>query len=154
MKTSPNIGFLIHDVARLMRKRFEQRSGPSGLTRSQWRALSLVSKNEGIRQSALAELLEIEPITLVRLLDRMEARNLIERRRHESDRRLWLIYLKPDAHPLLEVMRDTGQLTREEAFADISEEDMRRLEETLARMKSNLLEACERPVDEQEAHNG
>lgn len=154
MNSSPSIGFLLHDVARLLRKRFEQRSRAIGLTRSQWQVLFYISKNEGIHQSALADLLEIEPITLVRILDKMEARNLIERRRHETDRRLWLLYLKPEAHPLLDLMHESGQATRDEAFARLSEEELEQLKTTLSLIKSNLLEACERPVDEQEASHG
>jgi MarR family transcriptional regulator, transcriptional regulator for hemolysin len=150
----PTTGFLLHDVARLLRKRFEQRSRDYGLTRSQWQVLAYLATNEGIHQGALADLLEIEPITLVRLLDRMEERGLVERRRHPSDRRLRLLHLTEAAHPLLKTLWETGQATREEALSGVSEADRERLVEILSRMKSNLLEACQRPVDREEIRHG
>ena len=76
---APPLGFLLHDVARLLRKRFEQNARGSGLTRSQWQVLAYLSKNEGINQAGLAELLDVEPITLGRIADRLEAMKLIER---------------------------------------------------------------------------
>ncbi|SER52847.1 DNA-binding transcriptional regulator, MarR family [Faunimonas pinastri] len=154
MGTTPTLGFLLHDVARLLRKRFEQRSRAARLTRSQWQVLAYLAGNEGIHQSALAELLDIEPITLVRLIDRMEARGLVERRHHATDRRVWLLFLQPEARPLLEIMRHTGHLTREEAFSGISPAERDRLLQTLSLIKSNLLDACGQPVEEQEAHHG
>src|ERR1044071_1091741 len=82
-----NLGFLLHDVARLMRKRFEQNARDLGLTRSQCQVLAHLARNEGIHQGALAELLEIEPITLTRILDRLEEGGLVERLRHPQERR-------------------------------------------------------------------
>jgi len=87
MATGP--GFLLHDVARQLRKRFEQRAKCLGLTRSQWQTLAHLSNNEGIHQAGLAEILEIEPITLVRILDKLEERGLVERRRHPKGLCIW-----------------------------------------------------------------
>src|SRR5258708_21469911 len=84
---APTLGFLLHDVARLLRKRFEQNARGSGLTRSQWQVLAYLAKNEGINQSGLADLLEIEPITLGRIVDKLQMLGLIERHPHPSDRR-------------------------------------------------------------------
>lgn len=151
---SPTLGFLLHDVARLLRKRFEQRARCLGLTRSQWQALAYLSHNEGIHQGGLAELLEIEPITLVRILDKVEARGLIERRQHPKDRRIWQLYLTPAAHPLLETMRKVGNETRAEALAGIPEADREVLTSALSRMKSNLIDACTQPAEETDARNG
>src|SRR3982750_3540468 len=80
----PNIGALMHDVARLMRRRFERRARQTGLsiTRQQARALLSVARNEGLSQAAVATLLDIEPIALVRLLDRLHEEGLVERRLH------------------------------------------------------------------------
>src|SRR5690242_9729779 len=116
MPSSPNISFVLHDVARLLRKRFEQRSRAFGLTRAQWQVLAQLSVHEGIHQNKLADLVEIMPITLARLLDKMEAGGFVERRPDPADRRAWLIYLTPKAHPLIEVMRSNGRKTRDEAF--------------------------------------
>lgn len=148
------IGFLLHDVARLMRKRFEQRARSLGLTRAQWQVLVHLAKNEGIHQSGLAEILESEPITLLRILDKLEARGLIERRRHATDRRIWLLFLCEAAHPLLDVLRDYGSLTRGEALDQVDDEDQARLFEMLATMKNNLVRACTLPVGEKEANVG
>ena len=109
------LGFILNDTARLLRKRFEQRARHLGLTRAQWQAIAYLARNEGIQQSALAEILEIEPITLGRTLDRLEAADLIERRRHVADRRVWLLHLKPKAHALMEDMFGIGDATRAEA---------------------------------------
>src|ERR1700759_988550 len=67
---APTLGFLLHEVARLLRKRFEQNARDSGLTRSQWQVLAYLANNDGINQSGLADLLEIEPITLGRIIDK------------------------------------------------------------------------------------
>jgi MarR family transcriptional regulator for hemolysin len=77
---APTLGFLLHEVARLLRRRFEQNARDSGLTRSQWQVLAYLANNEGINQSGLADLLEIEPITLCRIVGKLQTRGLIERR--------------------------------------------------------------------------
>ena len=150
----PTAGFLVHEVARLMRKRFEQRAAALGFTRSQWQVLIHLAKNEGIHQAGLAEILEVEPITLVRILDKLEARGLIERRQHPTDRRLWLLFLTRDAQPCLAPLREIGDATRAEALDGIAEADHDRLLRDLAVMKANLVAACSLPVAEKEARRG
>src|SRR5258705_1823001 len=86
-RNAPTLGFRLHDVARLLRKRFEQNARGSRLTRSQWQVLAYLAQNEGINQSGLADLLEIEPITLGRIVDKLQTLALIERHPHPSDRR-------------------------------------------------------------------
>ena len=144
----PTLGFLLHDVARILRKRFEQRARGLGLTRAQWQVLAYLMPNEGIHQGGLAELLDIEAITLVRILDKLEARGLIERRRHPTDRRIWLLYLTETAHPLLARMRVFGDATRQEALAGLTDAERAQLLRMLTTMKKNLIEACERPVED------
>ena len=78
-----NLGFLLHDVARLMRKRFEQNARELGLTRSQCSVLAHLARHDGIQQGALAEILEVEPITLTRLVDRLEEMGLVAARHPE-----------------------------------------------------------------------
>ena len=145
------LGFLLNDTSRLLRKRFEQRARGFGLTRAQWQALAYLSRNEGIQQSALADILELEPITLGRIIDRLEAAGLLQRRRHKSDRRIWQLYLEPKAHDLLEHMSAIGDATRAEALEGVSEEDRAVLTRVLSAMKSNLIVACEKPHEEAQA---
>lgn len=143
---SPTLGFLVHDVARLLRKRFEQNARGSGLTRSQWQVLAYLERNEGIHQSGLAELLEVEPITLGRLVDKLQAMGLVERRPHATDRRIWLLHLTDLARPKLNDLRELGDLTRGEALAGIPEDDREHLLKTLQALKANLVQASGAPV--------
>jgi MarR family transcriptional regulator for hemolysin len=133
-----NLGFLLHDVARLMRKRFEQNARDLGLTRAQGQVLVHLADNEGIHQGALAEKLGVEPITLTRILDRLEKAGLIERLLYRQDRRVRLLRLTPAAHPLIDAIFAVGAMTRDEAMAGVADEDRDRLFDILARMKVNL----------------
>jgi MarR family transcriptional regulator for hemolysin len=132
------LGFLLNDSARLLRKRFEQRARRIGLTRAQWQVLAYLARNEGIQQSALAEILEVEPITLVRILDRLEDADYVERRRHPTDRRIWQLFLQAKTHPVLEEMVAIGNDTKDEAIAGLSEEDIAILTRCLQTIRNNL----------------
>jgi DNA-binding MarR family transcriptional regulator len=134
-----NIGFLLHDVARLMRKRFEQNARELGLTRSQCQVLAHLSRHEGIQQSNLAEILEVEPITLTRIVDRLEEAGLVERRAHPTDRRVRLLRLTKSAHPLLSDIFAIGAITISEALDGMADAERDRLFAILAGMKGNLL---------------
>jgi MarR family transcriptional regulator, transcriptional regulator for hemolysin len=152
---SPTLWFLLHDVARLLKKRLEQNSRGSGLTRSQWHVLAYLAQNEGINQKGLAELLEIEPITLGRIVDKLEVLGLIERYPHPTDRRTWLLHLMPAARPKLEQVRELGDVTGSEALAGVSEADSQHLLKTLQALKANLTEACDAPIaGQQRASHG
>ena len=140
----PTLAFLLHDVARLLKKRFEQNS--RGLTRSQWQVLAYLAQNEGVNQARLAELIEIEPITLGRIVRKLETLRLIERNSHPADRRRWLLYLMRAARGNLERAREYDDVTRREALAGVSEDDGQCLLKTLEAMKVNLTEACEAPI--------
>jgi MarR family transcriptional regulator, transcriptional regulator for hemolysin len=144
-----NLGFLLHDVARLLKKRFEQNSRGSGLTRSQWQVLAYLARNEGINQTGLAELLDVESITLSRIVDKLEAMGLIERFPHPSDRRVWLLNLTASARPKLAQIRKLGDLTRGEALAGVPEKDRDALVKTLTLLKRNLTAACDLPAPKQ-----
>lgn len=146
----PTLGFVLNDVARFLRKRFEQRARGLGLTRAQWQVLAYLAPNEGIHQGGLAELLDVEPITLVRILDKLEIHGLIERRRHPTDRRIWLLHLTAKAHPILARMRAIGDLTRQEALHGLADAERAQLLRMLTTMKKNLIEACDRPADADE----
>jgi MarR family transcriptional regulator, transcriptional regulator for hemolysin len=141
----PPLGFLLHDVARLLKKRLEQHSRGSGLTRSQWQILAHLEQNEGINQKGLAELLDIEPITLGRIVDKLEALRLIKRNPHPTDRRRWLLHLMPAARSRIEQVGEYGDVTRREALVGVSEEDRQHLLKTLQALKENLTQACDAP---------
>jgi DNA-binding MarR family transcriptional regulator len=143
-----NLGFLLHDVARLMRKRFEQNARGLGLTRSQCQVLAHLARNEGIQQSGLADILEIEPITLTRLLDRLEEAGLVERRAHPTDRRIRQLHLTSKAHPLIADIFTIGAATRGEALEGVAEADRDRLFAILTSMKGNLLTKATAPASE------
>ena len=148
--TPPTLGFLLHDVARFLRKRFEQHARGLGLTRSQWQVLAFLAPKQGIHQAGLADILDIEGITLARILDKLEACGLIERRIHPTDRRIWLLYLTEKAHPMLAQMRVLGERTRAEALQGIPDTARELLMQSLATMKENLVFACDQPAQEPE----
>lgn len=146
MEVDSTLGFLLHDVARLLKKRFEQNSRGSGLTRSQWQVLTYLAQNEGINQAGLAELIEIEPITLGRIIDKLEILRLIKRNPHPTDRRRWLLHLQPAARSRLRQAGEYGDVTRREALAGVSEDDRQHLLRTLEMLKENLTQACDAPL--------
>lgn len=141
-----SFGFLLHDVARLLRRHFNYQVQALGLTQAQCRALLHLSRNEGIQQVALAELLEVQPITLARLLDKLEAADLIERRRNPVDRRAFCLYLTASAHPLLEQIWQLAAEARATAVGELESAAMLQFVATLQTMKENLLKVeCEPP---------
>ena len=139
MKTGKDtIGFLVNDAARLMRRDFERRARSLGLTRAQWQAMFHLARNEGCNQTTLADLLEVEPITLARVIDRLELSGLVQRRADPTDRRARLLFLGERAHPLLEQLRTIGAETREVALAGVSEDERNLLMILLTKMRANL----------------
>lgn len=143
---APTLGFLLHEVARLLRKRFEQNARGSGLTRAQWQLLAYLAQNEGINQSGLADLLEVEPITLGRIVDKLQVLGLVERRPDPSDRRVWLLHLTPAARPKLTLLHSLGVATRGEAQVGVSSADIEHLLKTLQALKANLIDVCDAPA--------
>jgi DNA-binding MarR family transcriptional regulator len=137
----PNVGALMHDVARLMRRRFERRARQTGLsiTRQQARALLSVARNEGLSQAAVATLLDIEPIALVRLLDRLHEEGLVERRLHPTDRRVRTLWMTPLGWTVVDRILAINAQIREEACAGMSPAAREALLQTLDHLKSNLL---------------
>ena len=133
-----SFGFLLHDVSRLLRKRFDRRARTIGLTRAQWSVMAHLSRNEGINQSALADILEIEPITLVHQLDRLEAAGWIERRLDANDRRVRLLYLTALGRQILGKMQALGMETKAEAVSGLTATEQDALIDTLMKIKGNL----------------
>jgi len=134
-----SLGFLLSDVSRLMRRRFDERARSVGATRAQWRALTTLSRNEGLNQGALADLLEVEPITLCRMIDRLEESGLVERRRDPNDRRAWLPYLTDKSRPLLDDLRTVAGEMIDQALAGIAPAERERLGAVLETIRANLI---------------
>ena len=135
---SDTLGFLISDVSRLMRKRFDERARLVGATRAQWKTLVTLSLNEGLNQGALADRLEVEPITLCRMIDRLEESGLVERRRDPADRRAWRIYLTDAAQPVLAKLRGYADEMFDGALEGLDEGDRAALSASLTRIRENL----------------
>lgn len=133
------VGFLLHDVSRLMRKRFDRRARAMGLTRAQWRVLVHLAPRQGINQSALADILEVQDITLGRHIDRLEETGWVERRRHPADRRVWRLFLAKKARPILDRMEVLARDTHDDALAGVSAAERDGLLALLLRIKTNLL---------------
>ncbi len=133
-----SLGFVLGDVSRLMRRRFDARAREIGLTRAQWRVMGQLRRREGINQAALAEILEIEPMTLGRHIDRLVEKNFVERRPDPKDRRAWRLFLKPDAQPVLDKLRTISTVNRKEVLQGIPNEEAEALIDTLLKIKGNL----------------
>ncbi len=132
------LGFLVHDAARLMRRRFEARASGHGLSSAQWRLLVRVVKEEGVAQARLAELLEIEPFSVSRLLDRMEGLDWIERRADSSDRRVRMIFPTAKASDAYAQVKSLAGEVYAEALAGLSPEERRILVKGLSTVIENL----------------
>lgn len=142
------IGALLSEVTRLLRAEFNRRVQPLGLTQAQWRALASLSRQDGIRQGELADLLEIKPITVTRLVDRLESAGWVKRCPDPADRRAFRLHLTPDALPLLTKLWTQADALTEEVMAGLDESARRQVCESLILMKNNLLKlpAAVRPA--------
>ena len=138
-----SFGFLMHDVSRLLRKTFDRHARTIGLTRAQWRVLAHLSRNEGIKQAGLAEILEIKPITLARLLDRLDAHGWVERRLDPKDKRARRLFLTNKGRSIIRELRVVALSVREEALSGLTESEQDLLIDQLRAVKENLLLADE-----------
>lgn len=136
--TTPSIGYLLWDVTRLVRKRYEAEAKSTCLTLAQAKALSHIACREGIKQVELAEFLEIKPMTLVPIIDSLVEAELIERRQDPTDRRAYLIYLLPAAQGQLEKIKGVSNRVWSDAFCGISEQDKEQFFAVLEHIHSNL----------------
>lgn len=134
-----NLGFVIKDVSRLWGRRFEQSAIKLGLTLSQAKVLVYLSRNEGTTQARLAGISDTDPMTLVRVLDRMEKDDWIERRPDPEDRRAYRLFLRPASRPVLAEIQRIGDTARGETLAGLSSEERATLILLLERIHANLL---------------
>lgn len=129
---------LLHDVARLMRTRFDQRARLYGMTRAQWIILARLERQPGISQNEMAAICEVEPITVGRLVDRLEARGMVERRADPSDRRIRRLHLLPAARPLLDEMARAKDQMSAILRQGLDQSAIDRLVDSLLQIKDNL----------------
>lgn len=136
-----SLGFLLADASRLLRRDFDRRVRGLALTQVQWRAIAHLLREEGINQTELADRLEVTPITLGRLIDRLEAAGWVKREADPKDRRASLLFLTPKAGPILEQMQAHARDALDAAMAGLSSPARRRLVKALERIKQNLAAA-------------
>ena len=135
---SRNFGFILHDVARLLRTTFDRRVREIGLTRSQWWVLNHLFRNNGVTQSELAEILEVEKATLGRLLDRIEQKGWVRREGDANDRRAKRVFLTEEVEPAIKAMRAAAADMRRDAVAGLSTEQQEQFVDVLLTIKANL----------------
>ena len=135
---SRNFGFILNDVARLLRTTYDRRMKVLGLTRSQWWVLTHLYRNDGVTQSELAEILEIEKPTLGRLLDRLQANGGVRRQEHAADRRAKRVFLTEEVGPAMKAMRVAAAEMRRDALAGLSRAQQSQFVDTLIAVKANL----------------
>ena len=135
---SRNFGFLLNDVARLMRTAYDRRIRKLGLTRAQWWVLTHLYRSDGASQTALAEILEIEKATLGRLLDRLQAKGWVRRDHDARDRRVWRVHLTDEVEPALRTMRAIAAELRRDALTGISAAERERFVDILLAIKETL----------------
>ncbi|HYZ33270.1 MAG TPA: MarR family transcriptional regulator [Crenalkalicoccus sp.] len=136
---------VLHEVARLVRTLFDRRARAHGMTRAQWMILARLRRHDGLTQRELAEILEVEPITVGRLVDRLEARGMVQRCADPADRRVWRLHLTPAATPVLAEIDEARHTFDALATKGLAEADRAAAIAALLKMKSNLLAAAEAP---------
>ena len=134
-----SISFLLYDVGRLMRARFDADARTLGATRQQWRVLlNLARIGEGPTQAELAERLDVEQITLCRMVDRLSEAGLVERRADPSDRRVRRVHLMPAAHAIVERLAAVGSQNEAEALSILPAATQQLLRDSLVRLRNGL----------------
>jgi|SRR5436190_403649 len=133
-----SFSYLLADVPRLFRTHFDRRAVRFGLTRAQWRALKRLHRSEGLTQTELAELLEMEPIAVGRVLDRLVEAGFVERRADPKDRRCWRLHVAEKAHAVVDDMEQIASELRRESLRGVRRADVDTMLAVLTRMKENL----------------
>lgn len=142
-----NFGSILADISRLLRRNFDEGARDIGITRPQWQVLTVLMRHEGINQGGLADLLVVEPITLCRMVDRLQDAGMVERRRDPADRRAWRLFLTPKAKEILHQLRPLGNQVMASALVGLSEDEQRDLRKKLERIRNNLTAKGENSAD-------
>lgn len=138
METVP---FEIAETAHALRRSFDRRAATLGVTRAQWKVLFRLSRQPGLRQVELADKLDVEPITLSRIIDRLADAGLVERTPDPADRRAWRLQVTETAQPLIAKLRKLAEGLVADAFKGLSDDDLIRMRSNLARIRENLTAA-------------
>jgi len=133
-----SLGFLLSECASLIRRLFHDRHNAGSMTQAQWRALAYISRHQGINQVGLSQLLEVQPITVARLVDKLAEMGLVERRQDPTDRRAQKLYLTEKAMPSIDQMWETSEDLYQVAFKDFTDEEAAQLLSALVRIRANL----------------
>ena len=141
-----SLAWEIGETAHALRRAFDRRAAELGVTRAQWRVLAHLGRTPGLRQVDLAERMDIEPITLCRIVDRLEEGTLVERRRDPQDRRAWQLFLTAKAEPLLERLHKLAAKMADEAFDGLEPASLQAIRAALSQIRSNLSEAAKARV--------
>jgi MarR family transcriptional regulator for hemolysin len=139
-----DLAFLINDVGRLLRTHADQKAARYGMTRAKWAVLARLERFEGLKQNELAEMLDLQPISLTRLLDGLSDGGLVERRPDPTDRRAKRLYLTPSARPLLLRLGGLADELMDTALVGLDDTDIEALLGRLALVKENLRQAVQK----------
>jgi len=145
--TGHRVSFLMHDIARRSRCWFDARARSAGITRAQWRVLSTLLRNDGWTQSEVAEMLDVERITLCRMVDRLSEAGLVERRADPSDRRVWRLHLTERAAPLMDELSGIVDELEEKMLEALTPQQQEILTDLLLTVRDHIRERDDR--DEQ-----
>jgi DNA-binding MarR family transcriptional regulator len=139
MTNQPDLLILIHDLARHLRLEADRRASRRGLTRAQWAILFWLDRQPGLSQKELAELLEVEPISVARLIDRLQEHGLVERRDDPDDRRIWRLHLRAPAKPVIKEMLAERATMLRNLTAGLDAKTVATVAAALAHMKVSVL---------------
>lgn len=133
-----SLGYLIADLSRLYGRVFDRRAAHLGLTRVQWRALKRIHQNEGLTQAALADVMDMEPIAVGRVVDRLQKAGFVERRNDPNDRRCWRLHLSPQSNELMDRIEDVATGLREDSLVEVAPDDLRITLQVLGQIRETL----------------
>ncbi|MEO7432218.1 MAG: MarR family transcriptional regulator [Dokdonella sp.] len=149
--TDSTFAYLMQDVTRHLRTHFDRRAVRFKLTRAQWRALKAIRRKEGLSQTELADFLDMQPIPVGRVIDRLEKTGYVERRADPGDRRRWSLYLTAKANAVVAEMEIIAKGLRDDALSNVKREDFETLVRVLAQIKDNLVALDGAPNQERAA---
>lgn len=141
--------FEIAETAHAMRRSFDRRAAALGVTRAQWKVLFRLTREPGLRQVELADKLDVEPITLSRIIDRLAEAGLVERTPDPADRRAWRLQVTETAQPLIKKLRKLAEGLVDDAFKGLSNDELEVMRINLMRIRDNLAaaESCRKAAN-------